>query len=84
MRTEHYEGPVMIEKERIRHLNSEAVNRKGEYVLYWMHASQRTHWNPALEYAIETANNLGKPLITLFGLTRDFPDACPRDRKSVV
>ena len=78
MRTEHYEGPVMIEKERIRHLNSEAVNRKGEYVLYWMHASQRTHWNPALEYAIETANNLGKPLITLFGLTRDFPDACPR------
>lgn len=32
---------------------------KGRFGLYWMQAAQRAHWNHALEYAIELANDQG-------------------------
>ncbi len=48
---------------------------EGRYVLYWMQASQRVHWNHALAYAIERANVLGKPLLVYFGLTGGYPEA---------
>jgi len=55
------------------------LNRKhcveGQYVLYWMQQSQRAEDNPALEYAIRTANKLGLPVVVAFGLTPDYPDA---------
>ena len=35
----------------------------GEFVLYWMDASLRTRYNPALEFAISEANRLAKPLV---------------------
>ena len=47
----------------------------GEYVLYWMQQSQRARHNPALEYAVERANELDLPLVVGFGLTPDYPDA---------
>lgn len=50
-----------------RRLNRHAVGRGG-HVLYWMQASQRAEWNPALEYAITQANTLGKPLVVVFCL----------------
>ena len=40
-----------------------------------MQASPRSHYNHALEYSIERANELKKPLLTYFGVTNDFPEA---------
>ena len=39
----------MVEPERVRVLNDEAEKPGGRYVLYWMQASQREPFNPALE-----------------------------------
>ncbi len=64
----------MIQKERIKFLNTKTV-RNCAYVLYWMQASQRTEYNHALEYSIMKANELNKPIIVLFCLTDDFPEA---------
>ncbi len=47
-------------------------------MLYWMQAAQRADYNHALEYAIERANALGKPVVGAFGLTADFPEANAR------
>jgi deoxyribodipyrimidine photo-lyase len=67
----------MIQKERVKFLNSKGV-RKGQYVLYWMQASQRAEYNHALEYAISKANDLRQPLIVFFGITDQFPEANER------
>ncbi|HER44067.1 MAG TPA: deoxyribodipyrimidine photolyase [Candidatus Eisenbacteria bacterium] len=64
----------MIEKERIRALNEGTVGR-GDYVLYWMQASQRAEYNHALEYAVARGNELGLPVVVFFGLTGSFPEA---------
>ena len=47
----------------------------GEYVLYWMQQSQRPWYNHALEYAIEEANKLSKPLVVAFGISQNYPGA---------
>jgi len=67
----------MIHKERVRPLNNEKEKRR-EYVLYWMQASQRAEYNHALEYAAEQANARGKSLVVFFGLTEKFPEANER------
>ena len=65
----------MIQKERITALNSKPIREGRKYVLYWMQAAQRAKYNHALEYAIQKANELSKPVVVLFCLTDDFPDA---------
>jgi deoxyribodipyrimidine photo-lyase len=67
----------MIQDERIRHLNRRGP-RKGDYVLYWMQASQRAECNHALEFAVTRANNLKLPLVVYFGLTDKIPEANKR------
>jgi len=67
----------MIQKERVRPLNNETEKRR-DYVLYWMQASQRAEYNHALEYAAGEANARGKPLVVFFGLTEKFPEANER------
>jgi deoxyribodipyrimidine photo-lyase len=67
----------MIQKERVKPLNQKSM-KKGDYVLYWMQASQRTEYNHALEYAISKANELRQPLIVFFGITDHFPEANER------
>ena len=61
---------------------SRPLNRKperdGDYVLYWMQASQRDLENPALEYAVQRANALSLPVLVGFGLTTDVPGAALR------
>jgi deoxyribodipyrimidine photo-lyase len=64
----------MIQPQRITPLNDRPV-RDGRFVLYWMQASQREHFNHALEYAAGRANELGKPLLAVFGLTDSYPEA---------
>ena len=64
----------MIQSARLKVL-VDAPSRPGAaYVLYWMQQSQRAEFNPALEYALEQANELGLPLLVCFGLTA-FPEA---------
>jgi len=67
----------MVQQERIITLNSKPV-REGRYVLYWMQAAQRAEYNHALEYAIQRANELKKPVVVLFGLTDKYPEANER------
>jgi deoxyribodipyrimidine photo-lyase len=67
----------MIQNERVRPLNNETA-RNRELIIYWMQASQRTHYNHALEYATDQANERGKPLLVFFGLTDRYPGANAR------
>jgi deoxyribodipyrimidine photo-lyase len=67
----------MIQKERVKPLNQKRM-KKGNYVLYWMQASQRTEYNHALEYAIVKANELRQPVIVFLGITDHFPEANER------
>jgi deoxyribodipyrimidine photo-lyase len=67
----------MVEEARIQPLN-EKHPLKGDYLIYWMQASQRAEYNHALEFAIEEANQRGLPLIVYFGLGNQFPEANER------
>ncbi len=49
--------------------------KTGDFILYWMQASQRTEDNYALEFAISKANTLDMPFVVFFGITNDFPEA---------
>jgi deoxyribodipyrimidine photo-lyase len=66
-----------IQPERITE-HRDVDPRPGRYVLYWMQASVRAHFNPALEYAIGEANRLEQPLVVGFGLTTAYPEASAR------
>ena len=65
----------MIEAERIRVLNDEPTDTGGAYVLYWMQQSQREPANAALEYAARCANRIKTPLLVVFCVAADYPDA---------
>ena len=67
-----------IEGARVRPLKDAPENPEGRYVLYWMQSSQRADFNPALEYALEAANQRDLPLVVAFGLTDDYPEANAR------
>lgn len=64
----------MIQAERIEQLNARSV-QTGRYVLYWMQAAQRSEYNHALEYAIGRANQANLPVVILFCLIDDYPEA---------
>jgi deoxyribodipyrimidine photo-lyase len=66
-----------IAPERIRRLNDVQL-RAGDYVFYWMQQSQRAVFNPALEFAVDQADELNLPVVVGFGLTSDVPEAPPR------
>ena len=67
----------MIHDTRIKVL-SDAPIREREFVLYWMQASQRAHFNHALEYAARQADELKLPLVVGFGLHEGYPEANQR------
>lgn len=68
----------MLHESRIRILNDKPVRPEAPFVLYWMQQSQRTRLNHALEAAIRKANQLDLPLVVLFGLMDDYPEATLR------
>src|SRR3712207_1507890 len=68
----------MIDASRVQQLTDRDPNPHGQYVLYWMQASQRIAFNHALVYAIDRANELDLPLIVCFGLMDDYPEANER------
>lgn len=48
---------------------------RGDKLVYWMQAAQRTKANPALDYAITRANGMQLPLLVLFVLYPGYPEA---------
>jgi deoxyribodipyrimidine photo-lyase len=67
-----------VEGERIRLLCDEAADPGGRYVLYWMQQSQRAVHNPALEFAVDRADEAGVGVVVAFGLMDDYPEATER------
>lgn len=65
-------------EKRIIGLNSRPVNSDGDCVIYWMQRSQRAYGNPALRFAVNTANLLRKPVVVYFGLYDKYPMASVR------
>ncbi|GAC1472880.1 MAG: deoxyribodipyrimidine photo-lyase [Chloroflexota bacterium] len=62
---------------RITELNSGSRRGPGP-VIYWMQRSQRSHSSPALNTAIEWANELKRPVMCYFGLDDGYPHATLR------
>ena len=54
---------------------SDRQDSRGSFVLYWMQAAVRVRFNPALERAVELANDRNLPLSVVFCLDQDYPDA---------
>ncbi len=67
----------MIHPSRVRRLNDRPVAHR-PWVVYWMQQAQRAPGNHALEYAVQTANELDRPLVAVFALTADYPEATAR------
>ncbi|MFR3329859.1 MAG: deoxyribodipyrimidine photo-lyase [Odoribacter splanchnicus] len=63
-----------MRSERIHLLNDKPI-RQGQYVLYLMQSSQRLQCNLALCEAVQIANETELPLLVLFHLKADYPDA---------
>ena len=71
-------GSVTLNHRNVILLNERPAEAAGRYVLYWMQHSQRAANNPALERAIARANDCGKPLLVLFVVDPDYPEANAR------
>ena len=65
---------VAIDDSRIKYLNANPIS-DGAYILYWMQQSQRADDNHALEYAVELANTRMLPVVVVFSLITDYPEA---------
>lgn len=69
---------------RTRPLNDASVNESGDFVLYWMVANRRTHWNYSLERAVEWASDLKKPIVVLEALRCGYRWASDRLHHFVI
>lgn len=65
----------MIQRERIHGSVKDETLQDGDHVLYWMQDAVRTEYNHALEYAVDCANTLRKPLLVIFVIADAFPEA---------
>ncbi|MFT3696290.1 MAG: deoxyribodipyrimidine photolyase [Kofleriaceae bacterium] len=63
---------------RVTAVNDAPVNKKGDYVLYWMIAARRTTYNFALDHAIAVAKELERPLVVFEPLRAGYRWACDR------
>jgi len=69
---------------RIRSINQRPIRPDGRYVIYWMTATRRTHWNFALQRAIEMAQELERPLVIFEALRCDYPYASDRLHRFIL
>ena len=63
---------------RVTPCNAEPVATSADYVLYWMIAHRRTHYNFALDRAVSWARTLNKPLLVFEPLRVAYPWASDR------
>ena len=68
---------------RVRDVNAAEVRGDGDYVLYWMIASRRLHFNFALDRAMERVA-LEKPMVILEALRIGYPRASERLHRFVI
>ncbi|MBP0495955.1 deoxyribodipyrimidine photo-lyase [Pararoseomonas indoligenes] len=68
----------MIQTSRIETIKDAPENPAGRYVLYWMGLSQRARFNPALEHAVDLANERGLPVLVCYGIAEDIPETTAR------
>ncbi len=73
-----------VPKMRIRQVNSTPVRAGGAYILYWMIASRRVHFNFALDRAVEHCVALGRPLVILEALRCGYQWASDRIHRFVL
>jgi deoxyribodipyrimidine photo-lyase len=69
---------------RVRDLNRAPVRPERGYVLYWMIAARRAHWNFALDRAVELARELDRPLVVLEALRAGYRWASDRHHRFVL
>ncbi|MGE3821588.1 MAG: deoxyribodipyrimidine photo-lyase [Isosphaeraceae bacterium] len=60
---------------RVRIIRDGTTDPNGRCVVHWMQRGQRGRDNSSLDAAIEAGNALGRPVLTVFGLTADYPGA---------
>jgi len=69
---------------RIQVLNASSANGAGDFILYWMIAYRRVHWNFGLQRAVKWARELNKPLVILEALRSGYPWASNRLHRFVL
>jgi deoxyribodipyrimidine photo-lyase len=69
---------------RIQQCNQAGENPEGDYVLYWMIANRRTHWNFSLQRSVEWSRQLNRPLVILEALRCGYPWASDRLHRFAV
>ena len=69
---------------RISSANSQPLRSEGQYVLYWMIASRRVRYNFSLQYAVQIANELRKPLIVFEPLRIRYRWASDRIHRFII
>ena len=74
----------VVPEQRLRAANDANVAASGDYVLYWMIAFRRPHYNFSLQRAVEWARILKKPLVILEALRCDYPWASERLHRFVI
>ena len=70
--------------ERVSRCNNSDFNANGAYVLYWMTAYRRTHFNFALERAVFWATELRRPLVIFEPLSCTYRWASERLHQFVI
>ncbi|HET9217458.1 MAG TPA: deoxyribodipyrimidine photolyase [Terriglobia bacterium] len=70
--------------ERVTPCNARPVDGAGDYVLYWMTAYRRRHFNFALERAVFWATELRKPLVIFEALSSTYRWASVRFHEFVI
>ncbi|MCS7137873.1 MAG: deoxyribodipyrimidine photo-lyase [Candidatus Caldarchaeum sp.] len=67
------DSPGMMRAERVRRLKAGVGESRGGFVAYVMYASHRVNHNYALEYAVQRANELRKPVAVIFPIIEKKP-----------
>ncbi|MRG96911.1 deoxyribodipyrimidine photolyase [Polyangium spumosum] len=67
-----------VPSDRVRLANDRDLRPDGDFVLYWMTAARRTHFNFGLERAAAWARALGRPLVVLEALRVGYLHASDR------
>src|SRR5690242_7594736 len=75
---------MSVPSSRVARLNDAPVNARGQYVLYWMIAARRAHFNFALDHALNLARELGRPLVVLEALRVGYAWASERVHSFVL
>jgi deoxyribodipyrimidine photo-lyase len=75
---------MMVPEIRIQACNSAPLQPDRDFVLYWMIAFRRTHWNFSLDRAADWARELRKPLVIFEPLRIGYQWASDRIHRFVI